>query len=613
MKSFFIGKTLKDSDLNSEKFNVLWGLPIYSSDAISSVSYAGEEILLVLVPVLGLASYRTFLGCIAAIIGLLAILVFSYRQTIDTYPQGGGAYIVAAENLGRMPGLIAGASLTIGYILTVAVSACAGTDAILSAFSALEPYKVLIALLIVCLLTWGNLRGMRESSVMFGIPTYFFIGTILVMVVAGLVKYFILGYEPPTPTTTIKVAETLTPFLVLRAFSAGCTALTGVEAVSNGVPSFKDPSTKNAKRVLVAMAIVVTTIFVSMSFLTSLYHIVPKAEVTVVAQLASAIFGSNHVMFYVVQIATVVILALAANTAFAGLPLLLALMAKDGYMPRRFNQRGTRLGFSNGILMLFAVSAILIIIFQADTHLLLALYATGVFLSFTLSQAGMLLHWIRQRGDKWVHKAIVNGLGTAVTAITCIIIGASKFTQGAWIVLICIPALVILMLRIKAHYDSVAMALRIEGAPSALIVRDIPPKKIIVPVQSVNRSFIKALNYAMSLGGAQIEVFHVASEEEDENKLKSSYESLNVPIPLKIVKTSYRNYNGILIDYVDDQQKQLERGQMLTVVIPQFVVHNWWLNSLHNQTSIQLRLAFLKRRNVSVISIPYILDTPDGR
>ena len=613
IRQFFLGKTLKDSDLSSEKFNALWGLPIYSSDAISSVSYAGEEILMVLVPVLGAAAYGKYLYCVIGIVILLAILIFSYRQTIAEYPNGGGAYIVARENLGEIPGLVAGASLTIYYILTVAVSSCAGAAAIVSAFPGLLPYKPLIAFAIVCILTWGNLRGMRESAVMFGVPTYFFVITMLTMIATGFVKVFVLGIQPDVSAAqTLEATGEATVFLMLRAFAAGCTALTGVEAVSNGVPNFQEPSPDNAKKVLLRMACIVGTIFVGVAILTRIYHIVPNPDVTAVAQLAAGIFGAGSLPFYIVQIATVIILSLAANTAFADLPLLMALMSRDGYMPRRYTQRGSRLNYSNGIFLLFFMATLLIVVFRAETHLLLALYATGVFVSFTLSQAGMFLHWYRRKEGNWKHKAVINGIGACVTFFTCIIIATSKFRQGAWIVLISTPDLVVFMKFIKEHYARVAKELTVGEHPEELMRKENQLTRVIVPLQSVNRSFVSALNYAMSLGIEDTEVYHVAGEEEKVEKLERQYRQLGVPYPLVIERTPFRNANEVLISHVDEMRKTVPEGKMLTVVMPQFVIAKRRYRFLHNHTTRQLQDELSSRHNVSVITIPFILEQDEA-
>ena len=402
LKSLLIGHAIKSADSESEKYNVLWGLPILSSDALSSVAYASEEILIVLLPVLGAASYGPMMGIAGAIVCLLFILVLSYRQTIDCYPLGGGSYSVASDNLGRIPGLIAAASLSIDYILTVAVSGTAGTAAITSAFPELLPYQVQITLLLIFFVMLGNLRGIRESSHLFGIPTYLFIAAVFSMIIAGFVRVFVFRQVPQINTAAVKTqAETVSVFLVLHAFSSGCTALTGVEAVSNGVPNFREPSRKHAKTVLGLLAVLVLIIFGGVSELASLYHVGHRPDMTVVAQIAVDVFGQNSLMFYVVQFTTALILIMAANTAFAGLPTLLSILAKDGYVARSFASRGARLSFSNGIILLYVLASVLVVIFRGNTHLLIPLYSVGVFISFTLSQSGMFKRWITHKEGKW--------------------------------------------------------------------------------------------------------------------------------------------------------------------------------------------------------------------
>lgn len=607
MKFFLIGKAIKSTEAESEKFSVLWGLPILSSDAISSVAYACEEILMVLIPVLGIASYKPLMGAAAAIIGLLFILVFSYRQTIDSYPHGGGSYSVASDNLGRIPGLIAAASLSIDYVLTVAVSTCAGTAAIVSAFPEALPYRVIITLAIILLLTLGNLRGIRESSILFGVPTYLFIFSIIAMIVTGIVKVAIFHQIPPSTVALQQPMQDLSLFLFLRAFSGGCTALTGVEAVSNGIPNFKTPSQKHAKTVLALLAGLVLVIFSGVCYLASIYKIAPEANVTVVAQIATRVFGSGSIMFYVVQATTAIILVMAANTAFADLPLLLSLLGKDGYVARMFSSRGTRLSFSNGIMLVFALSSILVIVFKAETHLLLPLYAVGVFLSFTLSQSGMFKKWITHKEGNWRHKAAINGLGAVVTAITCIIIASSKFFLGAWIVLICIPALVLLMIFVRAHYTNVRQNLVIDEDASKLVIDYPTENHIILPVQSVNKSFVKALNYALTMKGS-IEVYHISTDKAATDKLHKQFKELGVDIPLVIDEAPYRNVNEMLLAHIDKEHAKMQKHQMLTVILPQFVITKWWHNLLHNQTSLLLKSSLLKRRNLAIITIPYIIN-----
>ena len=606
-KEFFIGPALENSQLEGEKLRILWGLPIYSSDTISSVAYAGEEVLMVLFPVMGLLATRSLVWVMCSIIGLLAILVFCYCQTIDAYPQGGGAYIVGADNLGEVPGLVAAAALLVGYILTVAVSSCSGAAAIVSAFPATGPYKAWIAFVIVCFLTWGNLRGLRESSVMFGLPTYFFIGSLLLMIVTGFVKVLILGYEPPAPAEQLRTMGDISLFLFLRAFASGCTALTGVEAVRNGVPSFKEPSARNAKTVLILMALVVGSTFIGVAVLTHLYHIVPQEGVTAIASLAAGVFGHGSLLFYVFQIATVIILSLATNTAFAGMPLLLAIVAQDGYMPRQFAQRGARLNFSNGVLLIFIASSLLIFLFRADTHSLLPLYASGVFVSFTISQAGMLRHWLVKKTPGWRHKAVINGLGTLICGAVCLLIAVTRFLSGAWLVVIVIPLLVLMMKKIKSHYDKVAAELSVKGDPAELLRRRAPAPRVLMPVQSVNRPFLKSLNYVLSLGVKDIEFYYVSAGDGREEQLRQQLEALEIPGARFVCDvTLLRNTNEVLLRHVDTLQEHMGPGESLTVVLSQFTCSERWANALHNQTSLQLKMQLNQRRNVSCISVPYI-------
>lgn len=616
LRTIFLGKRLEDAALASEKFNVLWGIPVFASDAISSVSYAGEEILLVLIPVLGMASFGTFLPIVAAIIALLGILVFCYRQTIDAYPQGGGAYIVASDNLGENAGLVAGAALIIGYILTVAVSACAGAAAVTSAFPALHPWKAVIALVLIALLTWGNLRGMRESAVMFGVPTYLFIGTMLLLIVVGIVRYASGSYTPAETQLVVSNAQDTLLFVILRAFASGCTALTGVEAVSNGVPNFREPAQKNAKTVLYAMAGFVCIVFFGVSLLINMYHIVPNEQATAVSQLAEAVFGSGSVLYYLVQVMTVVILTLAANTAFAGLPLLMALMAQDGYLPRRLIYRGSRLNYSNGILFLFVAAAILVVAFNGDQHLLLPLYASGVFLSFLLSQLGMVLHWVRRKGPGWKTKAGVNGFGTLVTALTLVIIVIMKFLSGAWVTLLTIVLLVLLMRSIKKHYAAVSADLTIpsvEVARSLLLGGDEPsaspaPRgKVILPVQTLNRSFIKVLNCANDFEGAEIEYYHVASDEESAKKLKAQFEALGVRGTFVYEITHFRNTDEVLLRHIEAEHAALPPHGHLTVMMASLIVRTRWAKPLHNQTTQALIRRMEQYRNVYVFQVPYLI------
>ncbi|MFW2491342.1 APC family permease [Clostridium chromiireducens] len=607
IQSLLIGRALKTTELAEEKFNVLWGLPILSSDAISSVAYASEEILLVLIPVLGMRAYASMIEIAISITILLGIIVFSYRQIIDSFPHGGGSYIVASQNIGKLPGLVAASSLIIDYLLTVAVSTCAGAAAITSAIPALLPHQALIAIFVIGLIALGNLRGIRDSSKFFGVPTYLFIFSIMIMIITGIFKVLVLKENPVQLYTIPQATGDLTLLLFLKAFSSGCTALTGIEAVSDGIPNFKNPAQRNAKVVLGTLACIVFLIFGGISYLSTMYKASPGEDITVIAQIAIQVFGQNSLMFFVVQATTAVILTLAANTAFSDLPLLLSILAKDGYVPRQLGKRGTRLSFSNGIVLLFLASSVLVYIANGSTHVLLSLYAVGVFISFTLSQFGMFKKWTKSREGNWRHKAFINGLGATVTAVTCIIIGIEKFKHGAWVVLICIPILVVGMLRVRRHYTKVRENLRIETDLESLIVREAITKYVIVPVQTINKSFIKSLNYALTVG-ENIEVYHVSTDEEITKKLIEKYNRLGIRAPLIIENAPYRNVNEKLLAYVEEKHKQLKTHEVITVVMPQFIIHKWWHQALHNQTSILLRRAILKMRNVVIITVPYIIN-----
>lgn len=606
LKRIIIGETLANDQLNHQKFTVFWGLPILSSDAISSVAYASEAILLVLIPIIGSQSYKYMFYAALCIVGLLFMLVFSYRQTIDNYPCGGGSYIVAKDNLGVVPGLTAGAALSIDYVLTVAVSISAGTAAITSAVPALLKYRVLIALLMILFMTIGNLRGMRDSSRMFGIPTYLFVFTVGAMIITGIVKVHIFGYVPQTSKVVLPTTGSITAFLFLRAFASGCTALTGVEAVSNGIPNFVEPAQKHAKRVLAMLAFVVLFIFGGLSYLATLYRAVPSESKTLISQVATQVFGTGF-MFYLVQATTAIILIMAANTAYTDLPLLLSLMAKDGYAPRQFGKRGKRLSFSNGIIILFVFASILIIAFGGDTNALLPLYAVGVFISFTLSQSGMFLKWIREKTPGWRHKAAINGTGALVTFLTVIILGITKFKHGAWIVCILIPFFVYCMTRIKAHYTEVAMQLKLNNERPIPLIATKDENEVIILVDTLNKSFLKSLNYSRRLS-KNIIAFHVATDEDSAKELRKKWEDYNVGVPLVIEYSPYRDVINPLLNFIKQEEGHTKSGETVTVVLSQFVITKWWHNLLHNQTSIFIRNKLYKERNVSVITVPYIIE-----
>ena len=604
-KELLIGKPLKSEDIHHEKFSVFRGLPILSSDAISSVAYACEEILWVLIPVIGILAFKYTFFVSVAIIILLCILIFSYSQTINSYPKGGGSYIVSKDNLGTMPSLVAGASLTIDYILTVAVSSCAGTAAITSAFPSLLTHKVSITILIIIIMSIGNLRGISESGKLFSLPTYLFVVMSILMVIYGIIKVYVFGYIPHQTGAIPNAVGGIGILIFLKAFSAGCTALTGIEAVSDGVPNFKEPAQKNAKTVLWLLFGIVVIIFGGMAFLSTLYHAVPSFDKTVISQMAEQVFGRG-ILFYVMQIATTLILIMAANTAFTDLPLLLSFIARDGYAPRQFLKRGDRLSFSNGIIALAVLASLLVILFRAETHFLLPLYALGVFLSFTLSQTGMVMRWIKSKEKGWRYKALVNGFGAFITFITTLIIGYNKFIHGAWIVLILIPAIVYIMKQIRNHYDDIADQLSMQDMNMPKICSK-SARHFIVPVGGLNKSVLKTLNYAKCLSD-DIIAFHVSVDEKETEKLKQKWEKYNINIPLIIREAPYRDTLEKLMEYIESEEFPGEVTDMVTVVIPQFIVSAWWGNILHNHTALFFKNALLKNRAIAVITVPYIIE-----
>jgi amino acid transporter len=609
VKRFFIGRPLSNAELHGEKLGVFWGLPIMASDAISSVAYAVEEILWVLIPIVGLLAYKDMFFAAIAIILLLFILVFSYRQTIDSYPHGGGSYTVAKENLGELPGLSAAASLIIGYILTVAVSTSAGTAAITSALPQLLPYSVPITVFMILLMTIGNLRGVKESARIFALPTYVFIASMLIMIVVGLMKVYIFGYQPEAIVPARNVMGDITLLLMIRAFAAGCSGLTGVEAVSNAVPNFAAPAQRTAKRVLMLLALFVLLIFGGTSFMATLYHAQPSYDTTVLSQIAVQVFG-NSFMFYILQIATAVILIMAANTSYAGLPMLLSLLARDKYAPRQFSMRGVRLGYSNGIVALSVVAASLVVIYRAETHNLIPLYAIGVFISFSLSQIGMLTRWFKGREKGWIHKAVINGIGAIMTVTAVVSIGYSKMAEGAWIALVLMVILILLMKRTRKHYRDVAEQLHLD-------VTEIPKeqsfigirKHSIVVIDTLNKASLKAINYAEQYGDDKsLVVFNVAIDDEQGQRLMAKWEECNMKLPLIVRYSPYRDVVGTLLEYIKSEEHGSCAGDMISVFIPQFVVNKPWRNVYHGQTAYQIRRRLIHDKHIAIITVPYVLD-----
>ncbi|MDD7794219.1 APC family permease [Clostridium sp. 'White wine YQ'] len=606
-----LGEPLANEQGAHEKYNIPFGLAIMASDAISSVAYAAQEILFVLI-VLGATAYQWLTWTSFMIIGLLILLTISYIQIIRAYPQGGGAYKVATENIGTKAGLSAGAGLIISYILTVAVSASAGVDAIISAFSGLSQYKVIFVVTIIIILTILNLRGISESSKIFAIPTYIFIFSMIFMIVYGLFKYFILNIHPePLYAIPNKTTENLTLFLILRAFSSGCSALTGVEAVSNSVPNFQEPSQKSARTVMILLAGLIFFIFGGTSILTIFYTAVPLQNgPTVISQIAYAIFH-NGFMYYLIQFSTAVILLMACNTAYTGFPMLMYIVGKDGFAPRQFTVRGKRLSFSFGIGALSFVACLLVIIFKADTHRLIPLYAIGVFISFTLGQYGMVNHWRKDKENGWIKRAIINGFGAFLTLLTTIIILVEKFSEGAFIVAILIPLIILIQLRIKAHYNRVACRLRVTKASLKNI--DLKAKYdhiVVVPLASLNSATLGALQYAQSLSSNVI-ALNISTNREDLEKLKNKWALLDTDILLVAKYSAFRAVVTPILDYLDKMANAASENERITVILPEFETHEWWGSFLHNHTGFFLRETLLRKNNIVVATYPYHLTEAD--
>ncbi|WP_218080155.1 APC family permease [Anthocerotibacter panamensis] len=606
VKRLIIGKPLPTSASNEERLSNPAGLAVLSSDALSSVAYATEEILLVLV-MAGSGALKVSLPIAAAIIALLAVIILSYRQTIKAYPKGGGAYIVARENLGIYPGLIAGASLMIDYILTVAVSITAGTAALTSAVPQLLPYKVELCVLFILVLMVANLRGLRESGRLFMLPTYAFIVSIFILIALGLFQQA-TGALPPPPEAP-PAAESLTLFLVLRAFAAGCTALTGVEAISDGVLAFQEPEWKNARRTLLYMGLILGCMFIGITYLANVYHVIPEEGQTTVSQIGRIILGESP-LYYFLQFATLLVLILAANTAFADFPRLSYFLARDGFLPRQLALLGDRLVYSNGVLALTVAAIALVLIFGGQTNALIPLYAVGVFTSFTLSQAGMVRYWLRERTPNWVSSAFINGVGAIVTGVVLGIISVTKFLGGAWLVILTVPLVVALFFSIRRHYQSVAQQLSIQGIEPKVY----PPRPevdrithpVIVLVGALHRGTMEALDYARAIADEVVAV-HVDIGTTNRTKLQEQWDRLESDIPLIILESPYRSVVEPVVDFVHQIEQRYESPHT-TVVLPTFVTAHWWEGILHNQTTLLIKTALRAKKGPVVTSVQYFLQ-----
>ena len=600
LKRVFVGTPLPTAQQRHERLGKATALATFASDALSSVAYATEEILLVLVLASAAAlSYSLPIGIAIAL--LIAIVVSSYRQTIRAYPKGGGAYIVTKDNLGVFSGLVAAAALLIDYVLTVAVSVAAGVAAVTSALPGMFPYRVTLCLLAVGAIATANLRGIRESGKLFAAPTYLFVGSLLALIGYGAVAAIFnlipeAPYQPHPPGL-----EGIGVFLLLRAFASGCAALTGVEAVSDGVPAFKPPEAHNARVVLTWLGAILITLFLGITFLAYDLGITPQAHETVISQLARRLLGGAGLLYYEIQAVTMLILLLAANTSFADFPRLSFFLARDRFIPRQFGTQGDRLVFSNGILILGGLAAVLLVIFRGDTHALIPLYAVGVFISFTLSQAAMVRRWFRVRGDGWTWRAGLNGVGAFVTGIVMLTIAVTKFVHGAWIVVLLIPTLIAAFMTVRRHYEEVAGQLSLEGFAAPPITNS-----VLVLVGDLHRGVVKAVQYAQSLSPSAKAVY-VEIDPERTHRLEERWGKWGMGAPLIVLTSPYRSLLGPLLEYIDHLQEKGGENHIVTIVVPEFIPARWWQQLLHNQTALLIKGQLLFRKNVVVTDVPYHL------
>jgi len=600
LKRWLVGLPLKTKEAAHERLSKRLALAVFSSDALSSVAYATEEILLVLT-LAGAAMVGYSIPLSLSIIGLLIILTMSYRQIIFEYPEGGGAYIVGKSNLGEWPGLVAAAALMIDYVLTVAVSVAAGMAALISAVPALPPHREALCVAAILLVTVVNLRGVRESGQFFAVPTYIFIATIAAMLGVGAVQILFGHAARVEPLPSMAPTEPLTLFLLLRAFSSGCTALTGVEVISNGVSAFKKPEPKNAAFTMIGMAAILGTMFIGISAMAYYFGIVPKEDETVVSQIARATFGTGP-LYFLVQASTMVILILAANSSFNGFPRLASILARDSYMPHQMSMMGDRLVFSNGVIILGVFSCLLIVLFNGDTHALIPLYAVGVFLSFTISQAGMVKRWLVKKGPHWEKKLLVNGIGAVTTAIATLIIASTKFAHGAWIVIVLIPLLITFFRAIRSHYKAVSEQVALSrGHRPPMPRRNI----VVLPIGGVNRAVIRAVDYARSRSG-DIRAVLVDVDPEETARVEIQWAQWGCGVPLTVLPSPYRSVLSSLLDYLE-QVLQKDQECWVTVVIPEILPARWWQNILHNQRAFMLKGALLFKDRVILTDVPYHL------
>ncbi len=609
-KRYLIGKPLANERLDHERLNKKTALAVLSSDAISSVAYATDQILFVVGGAIGIAAVQYVFPISAVIVGLLVLVGISYQQTIHAYPGGGGSYTVAKENLGQRAGLIAAAALLTDYILTVAVSVSSGVAAITSAYPVLHPHTVAIGLGAILLLMVVNLRGARDSGTAFSIPTYAFIVMMLALIGLGLWK---LGHgaTPVQVIAPLDVDATTARhgsfpagyallFLLLRGFAEGCAAMTGTEAISNGVQAFRAPTQRNAAVTLSWMVAILATFFLGVSYMAHQYAVMPTTAETVLSQLGHHIFGGG-LAYYALQYSTFAILVLAANTAFADFPRLAGILANDKFMPSQLAARGDRLAFSNGIISLALVAMLLVWLFNGDTNSLIPLYAIGVFVCFTLSQAGMVMHWLRSKEQGWRWRAALNGVGAVATGVVSVIQIVTKFAAGAWIVALIIPLFILILQSIHTHYRRFAIDIAFRGRSPILP----HAHTVVVPISAVNKATAAALVYATSLS-RNVHAIHIEVDSKATPKLEREWDRWDIGYELEILSSPYRSIVRPLVEYVLHLQAETP-GALVTVVTPELVPRHWWEYLLHNKTALYIRTAFLFKPNVVVVAVPYLV------
>lgn len=602
LKRYIIGKPLKSDALGEQKLSKTKALAILSSDALSSVAYGPEQILIVLMTVSTVAFWYS-LPIAAGVVVLLTALIFSYRQVIFAYPHGGGAYVVSRENLGVNAGLVAGGSLLVDYILTVAVSVSAGTDAITSAFPSLHPYNVVIAVFFVICLTILNLRGVTESASILAYPVYLFVIVMLMLIGVGIYNV-VTGQVPAQlhPKVGTPVAG-ISLFILLKAFASGSSALTGVEAISNAIPNFRDPAPKNASKTLLAMGSILAVLFIGIVSLAYFYGVAPNGKETVVSQIAEASVGRN-IFYYIVQGTTAMILVLAANTGYSAFPLLAVNLSKDGFIPRIFQIRGDRLGYSNGIMMLGLAAIVLIMLFDGTTEHLIPLYAVGVFIPFTLAQAGMMRKWWREKPKGWLAKFTINTVGAIISFIVAMMFFVTKLPQ-VWPVFIFLPIIIWTFHRIKQHYKTVGEQLRLDHEE----LPDVEGNVFIVPVAGMTKVVENTLHYAQSLNVDKIIAFYVAFDQADAKAFEEKWKAWQPNIRLVTYYSPYRSITQPLMKFIDKVEHQcIKSGYQVTVIIPQFLPKKGWHHMLHNQSSLLIRTSLLFHKNIVIMTVPFHLS-----